>query len=58
VDTQHRLIVAHEITNVGNDRGQLAAIAQQAQTAVYGNSEDAGRVGDTCGFNSRRIYRL
>src|ERR1700751_72992 len=34
VDAQHHLIVAHQVTNVGNDRGQLAAMAQQAQTAM------------------------
>jgi hypothetical protein len=31
---RNRLIVAHEVTNVGNDRGQLASMARQAQTAM------------------------
>ena len=31
VDTQHHLIVAHEVTNVGTDRDQLANIAGQAR---------------------------
>jgi hypothetical protein len=36
VDTKHHLIVAHEVTNVGSDRHQLANIAEQAraETAV------------------------
>ncbi len=34
VDAQHHLIVAHEVTNVGNDQGQLATMAKQAQTAM------------------------
>jgi hypothetical protein len=28
VDTENHLIVAHEVTNVGNDRGQLAMMAE------------------------------
>ena len=31
VDTEHHLIVAHEVTNVGTDRRQLANIAKQAR---------------------------
>jgi len=34
VDTKHHLIVAHEVTNVGNDRGQLFNMAKQAQEAI------------------------
>jgi len=34
VDTQHHLIVAHEVTNVGHDRGQLANMAGQAKDAM------------------------
>jgi transposase len=31
VDTKHHLVVAHEVTNNGSDRGQLANMAQQAR---------------------------
>ena len=31
VDTQHHLIVAHEVTNVGTDRHQLSNMAEQAR---------------------------
>jgi hypothetical protein len=34
VDAEHHLIVAHEVTNIGNDRGQLATMAKQAQAAI------------------------
>lgn len=34
VDTKHHLIVAHEVTNIGSDRGQLTAMAKQAQEAM------------------------
>lgn len=31
VDTKHHLIVAHEVTNKGSDRAQLASMSQQAK---------------------------
>jgi hypothetical protein len=34
VDTKHHLIVSHEVTNVGPDRGQLSSMAEQARTAI------------------------
>jgi transposase len=34
VDAEHHLIVAHEVTNVGHDRGQLANMAAQAKAAM------------------------
>jgi transposase len=34
VDTTHHLIVAHEVTNVGHDRDQLAAMSARAKTAM------------------------
>jgi hypothetical protein len=34
VDTKHHMIVAHEVTNVGHDRTQLASMAEQAQDVM------------------------
>lgn len=34
VDAKNHLIVAHEVTNIGNDRAQLASMSQQAQKAI------------------------
>jgi hypothetical protein len=34
VDAKHHLIVAHEVTNIGNDRSQLSTMAKQAQEAT------------------------
>ncbi|OJA04450.1 IS1182 family transposase [Halomonas sp. QHL1] len=34
VDSKHHLIVAHEVTNVGHDRGQLFIMAKQAREAT------------------------
>jgi transposase len=55
VDAQHHLIVAHEVTNVGNDRGQLASMAQQAQTAT--GRKDLEIVADRGYFKGKRSWR-
>jgi transposase len=41
VDTQHHLIVAHEVTNVGTDRHQLLNMAEQARTEMGVETLDA-----------------
>jgi transposase len=41
VDTEHHLIVAHEVTNVGHDREQLSSMAGQAQAAMGVEALDA-----------------
>lgn len=34
VDCEHHLIVAHEVTNIGNDRGQLLSMAKKARLSI------------------------
>jgi transposase len=53
VDTKHHLIVAHEVTNQGTDRSQLANIAEQAKAALETDRLDA--VTDRGYFNSAEI---
>jgi transposase len=53
VDTKHHLIVAHEVTNDGSDRAQLANIACQAKQALGVNELQA--VADRGYFNSEEI---
>ena len=36
VDVEHHLIVAHEVTSSGSDRGQLVKMANQARVAIGG----------------------
>ena len=44
VEPEHHLIVAHEVTNVGSDRAQLAAMAEQARGAM--DTEELTAVAD------------
>ena len=53
VDTEHHLIVAHEVTNSGSDRAQLANVAKQAQAVLQVDKLDA--VADRGYFNSPEI---
>jgi hypothetical protein len=34
VDTERHLIVTHEVTNIGNDRSQLAGLARQTKETL------------------------
>src|SRR4029077_16553003 len=53
VDTEHHLIVSHEVTNSGSDRAQLANMAKQAK-AVLG-TETLEAVADRGYFSSPEI---
>jgi len=53
VDTRHHLIVAHEVTNVGSDRSQLSAMAQETKAVVGADALDV--VADRGYFNGEEI---
>ena len=53
VDTEHHLIVAHEVTNSGSDRSQLANVAKQAKAVLQ--TEELAAVADRGYFNSPEI---
>jgi transposase len=53
VDTEHHLIVAHDVTNKGSDRSQLAHMARKAKDALHTDELDA--VADRGYFNSQEI---
>jgi len=53
VDTGNHLIVAHEVTNVGSDRSQLAAAAKAAKEALAADKLEA--VADRGYYNSPEI---
>ena len=53
VDTTHHLMVAHEVTNVGHDRTQLANMAQQAKAII--ETEELDVVADRGYFKGEEI---
>lgn len=54
MDATHHLIVAHEVTNVGSDRRQLAKMAKQAQEIMLGQELQA--IADRGYFNGDDIF--
>ncbi|WP_446808087.1 IS1182 family transposase [Methylomonas sp. 2BW1-5-20] len=55
VDTENHIIVAHEVTNVGHDRSQLANMAEQAKTAM--GASDLNVVADRGYFSGEEIRK-
>jgi transposase len=53
VETEHHLIVTHEVTNSGSDRAQLANVAKQAKSVL--ETETLEAVADRGYFNSPEI---
>jgi transposase len=53
VDTEHHLIVTHEVINVGDDRGQLARMSKQAKETLDVDKLDA--VADRGYFDGQEI---
>ena len=53
VDTEHHLIVTHEVTNTGSDRSHLARVATEAKAVLQTDILDA--VADRGYFNSTEI---
>ena len=53
VDAKHHMIVAHEVTNVGHDRTQLASTSEQARAAM--NTEELMVLADRGYFKGEEI---
>ena len=53
VETEHHLIIMHEVTNVGTDRSQLSPVAKEAKATLGMKKLDA--VADRGYFNSEEI---
>ena len=55
VDTEHHLIITHEVTNVGSDRAQLAHMAKETKATLEAESLDV--VADRGYFSSEEILK-
>lgn len=53
VDTEHHLIVTHDVTNIGNDRGQLARMSKLAKETL--DVEELEAAADRAYFDSQEI---
>src|SRR6476469_5827720 len=53
VETEHHLIITHEVTNVGSDRAQLARIAKQTKATLERTNLDV--IADRGYFSSEEI---
>jgi transposase len=53
VDTEHHLIVTHDVINIGNDRGQLARMSKQAKQTLGTNKLDV--IADRGYFDGQEI---
>src|SRR5260370_27403689 len=53
VDTEHHLIITHEVTNVGTDRSQLAHMATETKATLEAENLDV--VADRGYFSSGEI---
>jgi len=55
VDTEHHLIITHEVTNVGSDRAQLSHMAKETKATLEAESLDV--VADRGYFSSEEILK-
>lgn len=53
VETEHHLIITHEVTNIGNDRAQLARVGKEAKATLQTDTLEA--VADRGYFSSQEI---
>jgi transposase len=53
VDTEHHLIIAHEVTNIGSDRSQLAHMAKETKATLEATNLDV--IADRGYFSSEQI---